>query len=164
MRLRHALRLPRCAGVDHMDFTASGHLALVSCEFAGRLVVVDLRRERARRTIALRRGAMPQDVKLAPDGRTFDVADMASGGVWLVDARRLHRPAVAASARRARPARRASGRSPAATRSGTPASCADRRTGLTCLRASLATNQPPATSRRTKAVNATASAGMAYAA
>jgi hypothetical protein len=40
MRLRHALRLPRCAGVDHMDFTASGRLALVSCEFATRLVVV----------------------------------------------------------------------------------------------------------------------------
>jgi sugar lactone lactonase YvrE len=88
MRLRHALRLPRCAGVDHMDFTASGRLALVSCEFAARLVVVDLVRERARRTLALRRGAMPQDVKLAPDGRTFYVADMAAGGVWLVDARR----------------------------------------------------------------------------
>ena len=30
---------------------------------------------------------MPQDVKLSPDGRTFYVADMASGGVWLIDAR-----------------------------------------------------------------------------
>jgi DNA-binding beta-propeller fold protein YncE len=30
---------------------------------------------------------MPQDVKLAPDGRTFYVADMALGGVWLIDAR-----------------------------------------------------------------------------
>jgi DNA-binding beta-propeller fold protein YncE len=32
---------------------------------------------------------MPQDVKLSPDGRTFYIADMASGGVWLVDAHRL---------------------------------------------------------------------------
>ena len=31
-------------------------------------------------------GAMPQDVKLSPDGRTFYVADMASNGVWLIDA------------------------------------------------------------------------------
>jgi DNA-binding beta-propeller fold protein YncE len=30
---------------------------------------------------------MPQDFKLSPDGRTFFVADMASGGVWLIDAR-----------------------------------------------------------------------------
>jgi DNA-binding beta-propeller fold protein YncE len=32
---------------------------------------------------------MPQDVKLSPDGRTFYVADMAGGGVWLIDAHRL---------------------------------------------------------------------------
>jgi len=86
MRLTRRLRLPGCAGLDHMDFTADGRRALVSCEFAGRLAVVDLRRERAGRVIALRRGAMPQDVKLSPDGRTFYIADMASGGVWLVEA------------------------------------------------------------------------------
>ena len=43
------------------------------------------------KTIDLRAGAMPQDVKLSPDGRTFYVADMASGGVWLIDARTLRR-------------------------------------------------------------------------
>jgi YVTN family beta-propeller protein len=91
MALRHRLLLPQCAGVDHMDYTADGRLALVSCEFAGRMVVVDLRRERAIKTIALRPGAMPQDVKLSPDGRTFYVADMASGGVWLIDARRMRK-------------------------------------------------------------------------
>jgi DNA-binding beta-propeller fold protein YncE len=74
-----------------MDFTADARRALVSCEFAGRMIVVDLRRERVVRTIALRPGAMPQDVKLSPDGRTFYVADMASGGVWLIDARRMRR-------------------------------------------------------------------------
>ena len=34
---------------------------------------------------------MPQDVKLSPDGRVFYVADMASNGVWLVDADRFRR-------------------------------------------------------------------------
>ncbi|WP_211233124.1 YncE family protein [Solirubrobacter soli] len=87
MRLRHTLHVPNCAGVDHMDFTADGRYALVSCEFAGRVIVVDLTREREMRTIALKRGAMPQDVKLAPDGRTFYVADMATNGVWLIDPR-----------------------------------------------------------------------------
>ena len=91
MALRHRLALPQCAGVDHMDYTADGRLALVSCEFAGRMVVVDLRGERVVKTIGLRAGAMPQDVKVSPDGRTFYVADMASGGVWLIDAHRLRR-------------------------------------------------------------------------
>jgi DNA-binding beta-propeller fold protein YncE len=88
MRLRHALHVPQCPGVDHMDYTADGRKALVSCEFGGRLIVVDLVHERVLRTVALRRGAMPQDVKLSPDGRTFYVADMMSNGVWLIDARR----------------------------------------------------------------------------
>ena len=91
MRLRKALPVPQCPGVDHMDFTADGRRALVSCEFGGRVIVVDLVRERVLKTIALRAGAMPQDVKLSPDGRTFYVADMASAGVWLVDARRMRR-------------------------------------------------------------------------
>ena len=72
-----------------MDYTADGRYALVSCEFGGRLMVVDLH-ARARPADDRRcgPGAMPQDVKLSPDGRTFYVADMASNGVWLIDARR----------------------------------------------------------------------------
>ncbi len=91
MRLVKALHTPTCAGVDHMDYTADGRFALVSCEFAGRMVVVDLRRERVVKGIDLRAGAMPQDVKLSPDGRTFYVADMASNGVWLIDAHSMRK-------------------------------------------------------------------------
>jgi DNA-binding beta-propeller fold protein YncE len=90
MRLRRALHVPQCPGVDHMDFTADGRTALVSCEFGARMIVVDLLHERAIGTIPLRTGAMPQDVKLSPDGRTFYVADMATNGVWLIDARTWH--------------------------------------------------------------------------
>jgi DNA-binding beta-propeller fold protein YncE len=74
-----------------MDYTADGRYALVSCEFAGRMIVVDLRRERVTRTIDLRPGAMPQDVKLSPDGRTFYVADMASNGVWMINAHTMRK-------------------------------------------------------------------------
>ena len=91
MKLKHALSVPGCGGVDQMDFTADGRRALVSCEFSGRMIVVDLVREKVIKTIPLRAGAMPQDGKLSPDGRTFYVADMASDGVWLIDARRLRR-------------------------------------------------------------------------
>jgi DNA-binding beta-propeller fold protein YncE len=87
MRLRHALQVPTCPGVDHMDYTADGRTALVSCEFGGTMIVVDLMHERVLRSIPLRPSAMPQDVKLSPDGRTFYVADMMSNGVWLIDAR-----------------------------------------------------------------------------
>jgi DNA-binding beta-propeller fold protein YncE len=91
MALRHSLKVPMCPGVDHMDFTADGRRALVSCEFGGRLIEVDLRRERVLKTIDLRAGAMPQDVKLSPDGRTFYVADMMAGGVWLIAAHRFRK-------------------------------------------------------------------------
>jgi DNA-binding beta-propeller fold protein YncE len=90
MRLHHALSVP-CPGVDHMDFTADGRFLVASCEFGGSLVVVDVKRERVTGGIALRAGGMPQDVKLSPDGRVFYVADMASNGVWLIDAHRFRK-------------------------------------------------------------------------
>ena len=85
MRLRHSLRMP-CVGVDHLDFSADGRSLLASCEFSGHLVWVDVARERVIGILRLRPGSMPQDVKLAPDGRVYYVADMASGGVWVIDA------------------------------------------------------------------------------
>ena len=42
MALVHSLAVP-CRGIDHMDFTADGTLALASCEFSGDLVVIDVR-------------------------------------------------------------------------------------------------------------------------
>ncbi|MGZ4275077.1 MAG: YncE family protein [Solirubrobacteraceae bacterium] len=91
MQLTKSLQVPQCKGIDHMDYTADGHYALASCEFAGRMVVIDLQRERIVKTIELKLGAMPQDVKISPDGRTFYVADMADGGVWLIDAHSMRK-------------------------------------------------------------------------
>ena len=85
-KLHHSLVVP-CSGVDHMDFTADGRFLLASCEFSGQMLEVSVRDERVVRTITIPHGgAMPQDVKLSPDGRTFYVADMASGGLWEIDA------------------------------------------------------------------------------
>ena len=85
MRLHRSLSVP-CPGVDHMDFTADGRYLVASCEFGARLVKVDVAREKVVGSLSLKPGAMPQDVKLSPDGRVFYVADMMSGGVWLIDA------------------------------------------------------------------------------
>jgi lysylphosphatidylglycerol synthetase-like protein (DUF2156 family)/DNA-binding beta-propeller fold protein YncE len=87
MRLRHSLSVP-CFGVDHLDFSADGRSLLASCEFSGHLVRVDVASERVTGLLRLRPGAVPQDVKLAPDGRVYYVADMAYGGVWIIDATR----------------------------------------------------------------------------
>jgi YVTN family beta-propeller protein len=82
--LKHSLALP-CAGADHLDFSADGAYAIVSCEFSGEMLKVDIQSQRVVDTLHLRAGAAPQDVKLSPDGKVFYVADMNAGGVWLLD-------------------------------------------------------------------------------
>jgi YVTN family beta-propeller protein len=86
--LRHSLVTP-CTGADHMDFSADGRYALVSCEFSGELLKVDIPSQRVIGVLKLRSGAGPQDVKLSPDGKVFYVADMNANGVWLVDGESL---------------------------------------------------------------------------
>ena len=74
--LHHSLDVP-CRGVDHMDFSADGRYAIVSCEFSGQIAQG---RRRAASASSARSscgpGAVPQDVKLSPDGKVFYVADM----------------------------------------------------------------------------------------
>jgi YVTN family beta-propeller protein len=78
-----------CVGPDHMDFSADGSFALVSCEFSGQMVQVDLRTETVERYLHV--GGSPQDVKLSPDGQIFYVANRflpsrGASGVQLIDA------------------------------------------------------------------------------
>jgi YVTN family beta-propeller protein len=83
-KLHKSLSVP-CSGADHMDFSADGTYAIVSCEFSGQLLKVNIPQERVVDVLTLRAGAAPQDVKLSPDGSVFYVADMNSNGVWLID-------------------------------------------------------------------------------
>ena len=81
-KLVKQLQVP-CAGVNHMDFSPSGSYAVVSCEFSGQLLKVDLRRLRVAAVRHLpRQYSVPQDVRSAPDGKVFYVADLAAGGIW----------------------------------------------------------------------------------
>jgi DNA-binding beta-propeller fold protein YncE len=81
-RLVKAVHVP-CAGVNHMDFSANGAYAVVSCEFSGQLLKVDVRRPHVLAVRHLpRRFAMPQDVRTAPNAKVFYVADLAAGGIW----------------------------------------------------------------------------------
>jgi len=85
MKLVHALPVPSCRGVDHMDFSADGRYLIASCEFAGAMVKVDVARQRVIGELKLPFAGMPQDVKLSPDGKVFYVADMAANGVFVID-------------------------------------------------------------------------------
>jgi DNA-binding beta-propeller fold protein YncE len=86
MKLHHLLSVPTCPGVNHADYTADGRYMLLSCEFGSAVIVVDIPRERVVKTLPLRPQASPQDVKLAPDGSVFYVADLVYGGVWVISA------------------------------------------------------------------------------
>ena len=86
MALVHSLYVPVCRGVDHMDFSADGRYAYASCEFASRMIEIDLQTQRVIRTLVLDNGnASPQDVKLSPDGRTLYTADQLNGGLWEIN-------------------------------------------------------------------------------
>jgi DNA-binding beta-propeller fold protein YncE len=87
MHLVHSLSVPECRGVDHMDFSADGRYAFASCEFAGRMIEIDLHTQQVIRSLVLDQGlSSPQDVKLSPDGHTVYTADQQNGGVWEIDA------------------------------------------------------------------------------
>jgi len=82
--LEHSVSVD-CAGVDHIDFAADGAYLIATCEFAGRLVRIDLHTLTVTDYLNLP-GSAPQDIKLDPVGRTFYVADKNHAGVWLIDA------------------------------------------------------------------------------
>ena len=84
MKLVNSLKVP-CKGVDHMDFSADGRYFIATCEFEGKLIKVDVESQKVVGSVDIHRDAMPQDVKLSPDGKVFYVADMMSNGVFTVD-------------------------------------------------------------------------------
>jgi DNA-binding beta-propeller fold protein YncE len=115
MKLKHSVSVP-CHGVNHADFSADESFFVASCEFSGKLLVIDAHATKVRKVIDLNKiktpgatspheamkmpgspkqglmpgaSAMPQDVRLTPDGRWFLAADMLRNGVWVIDATTL---------------------------------------------------------------------------
>jgi len=110
MALQRSLPVP-CAGLNHADCTAELTRLVASCEFSGQLLLLDANATAVSAAIdlnpavtpggtshadAIRMGgpkahaepgvtAMPQDVRLSPDGRFFLVADMLRNGVWVIN-------------------------------------------------------------------------------
>ena len=111
MARQRSLPVP-CRGVNHADYAADLSFFVASCEFSGKLLVIDREATRVIRVIDLNRtstpgatgphdamhmsgprsnlmpgaSAMPQDVRLTPDGTRFLVADMLRNGIWVIKA------------------------------------------------------------------------------
>ncbi|MCU1504472.1 MAG: beta-propeller repeat-containing protein, partial [Ilumatobacteraceae bacterium] len=85
-KLLRSIATGPCDGINHADWSADGSWFLATCEFSGGLIKVDTATGQIVDRLDLDTGAMPQDLRLAPDGTKFYVADMAHGCVWIIDA------------------------------------------------------------------------------
>ena len=74
-----------CLVVNHADWSADGSFFMATCEFSGDLIKVNTSSGEIEGMITMPDGAMPQDLRLAPDGSKFFVADMMHGGTWIVN-------------------------------------------------------------------------------
>jgi YVTN family beta-propeller protein len=100
MKLQTNLQTPQCVGLNHADFSIDGRYAIFTCEFAGGgLVKIDMVAKKVVNYLKLTKqglpgmpamnmpagNSMPQDIRIAPDGKLFYVADMDADGVYLID-------------------------------------------------------------------------------
>ena len=85
MKLQYSIEVPRCSGVNHADFSIDGRFAIFTCEYVGRLVKIDWVGKKVLGYLSLSKGGIPQDIRVSPDGKTFYVAEMKRGGVYVID-------------------------------------------------------------------------------
>ncbi|MDC8756375.1 YncE family protein [Janthinobacterium sp. hw3] len=108
MALQYSIDVPQCGGINHADFSIDGRYALFTCEFEGSVAKIDmvnrsvlgylkLKMPRTRMKdapvpdgpgaseICSSSKGMPQDIRIAPDGKRFYIADMEADGVHVVD-------------------------------------------------------------------------------
>jgi YVTN family beta-propeller protein len=86
MALQSSLSVPGCAGINHGDFSIDGRYAIFTCEFEkGTLAKIDFVERKVLGYLKLSKPGMPQDIRISPDGKVFFIADMHSGGVFVID-------------------------------------------------------------------------------
>jgi YVTN family beta-propeller protein len=85
MAMKYSIETPQCKGINHADFSIDGRYAIFTCEYAQTLAKIDLVERKVAGYLKLSKGGMPQDVRIAPDGKVFFVADMKAEGVFIID-------------------------------------------------------------------------------
>jgi YVTN family beta-propeller protein len=86
MEMQYYIQTPRCAGINHADFSIDGKFAIFTCEFNKSLAKIDLVNRKVMDYLRLSKGGMPQDIRVSPNGRRFYVADMHADGIFIIDA------------------------------------------------------------------------------
>jgi YVTN family beta-propeller protein len=81
-QLKATVHIP-WAGADHLDFSADGSYFLLSAEYSGRVMKIDVARHKIVASLAV--GGSAVDVKVSPDGKVFYVANQIRGGVSVID-------------------------------------------------------------------------------
>jgi DNA-binding beta-propeller fold protein YncE len=85
LALQGYIPTPKCPGVNHADFSPDGSYAIFTCEYDNALAKIDLVHHRLVGVLPLSPGGMPQDIRIAPDGSVFYVADLLKDGLVLID-------------------------------------------------------------------------------
>lgn len=108
MAMQYQIEVPKCGGINHADFSIDGRYALFTCEFDGSIAKIDLEKRSVEGYLKLNmpttrykdvptlggpgateicssKKGMPQDIRIAPDGKRFYVADMEADGVHIID-------------------------------------------------------------------------------
>ena len=85
MALQTYIVVPDCAGINHADFAIDGSYAIFTCEYNDKLAKIDLVHHKVAGTLQLSSKHIPQDVKIAPDGSAWFVADMLGDGLVVID-------------------------------------------------------------------------------
>ena len=113
MEMQYSISVPQCGGINHADFSIDGRYAIFTCEFQGSVAKIDLverkvlgylkltmpktrfvdkplsKNEPPATEICTATKGMPQDIRIAPDGKRFFVADMEADGVHIVEGESL---------------------------------------------------------------------------
>ena len=85
MALQTYVVVPECAGINHADFALDGSYAIFTCEFSDRLAKIDLVHHKVAAMLQLSPRHIPQDIRVAPDGSAYFVADMLQDGLIVID-------------------------------------------------------------------------------
>ena len=85
-KLQFSIDVNPCRGVNHADWSADGSWFLATCEFSGSILKISTADGAILGRLDLPTGSMPQDIRIAPDGSKFYVADMQHGCLWVLSA------------------------------------------------------------------------------
>jgi DNA-binding beta-propeller fold protein YncE len=85
MALQTYIVTPDCAGINHADFALDGSYAIFTCEYNDKLAKIDLVHHKLAAMLQLSPKHMPQDIRVAPDGSAYYIADLLGDGVMVID-------------------------------------------------------------------------------